>query len=154
MSVAAPHVMVIDARFYDDVGEELMKGAVAALEAAGATYETVVVPGALEAPAAIAMAVEAGRSPAGRPVDGFVALGCVIRGETTHYDYVCGESARGLQTLAIDHALPVSNGILTCEDREQAMDRARTDRRDKGGVAARACLDMIALKASLGSSRP
>jgi len=152
MNEPAPHVMVVEARFYEDVADALLEGAVAALDAAGATYETVVVPGALEVPAAIAMALQAERAQGSRRFDGYVALGCVIRGETTHYDYVCGESARGLQTLAIDHALPVANGILTCENRDQAMDRARTDRRDKGGVAARACLEMIVLKASLGPS--
>lgn len=153
MTKTAPHIMVIEARFYEDVADALLEGAAGALDAAGATYESVVVPGALEAPAAIAMALQAERAQGRRRFDGYVALGCVIRGETTHYDYVCGESARGLQTLAIDHALPVANGILTCENREQAMDRARTDRRDKGGVAAKACLAMIALKAGLESSQ-
>ncbi len=153
MNEPAPHVMVVEARFYEDIADALLQGAVGALDAAGATYESVAVPGALEVPAAIAMALEAERAQGHRRFDGYVALGCVIRGETTHYDYVCGESARGLQTLAIDHALPVANGILTCETRDQALDRARTDRRDKGGVAARACLDMIALKASFGPSR-
>jgi len=153
MSETAPHVMVVEARFYEDVADALREGAVGALEAAGATYESFAVPGALEAPAAIAMALDAERAQGRRRFDGYVALGCVIRGETTHYDYVCGESARGLQSLAIEHALPVANGILTCENRDQAMDRARKDRRDKGGVAVRTCLEMIALKASLGQSR-
>ncbi len=151
MNETAPHVLVVEARFYADIADALMKGATEALQAAGASYEPVAVPGALEIPAAIAMAVAAERAN-GRRFDGYIALGCVIRGETTHYDYVCGESARGLQTLAIDHALPIANGILTCENRDQAMDRALTDRRNKGGVAANACLEMIALKAALGSS--
>ena len=82
--------------------------------------------------------------------DGFIGLGCVIRGQTTHYDYVCGESARGLQDLAIQRNLAIGYGILTCENRDQAMARALRDQEDRGGAAARACLAMIALKAKLG----
>jgi len=154
MNKTAPRILVVEGRFYEDIGDALLEGAVRVLDAAGATYETIRVPGALEIPAAIAMALDAERADGTRRFDGYVALGCVIRGETTHYDYVCIESARGLQTLAIEHALPVANGILTCENREQALDRARIDKRDKGGDAAKACLDMIDLKASFGSSRP
>lgn len=150
MMRSAPHILVIEARFYEDVADELARGATAALDAAGATYERVTVPGALEAPAAIVFSLDGDGGQ--RRYDGYVVLGCVIRGETSHYDYVCSESAHGLQSVALSHSLPVTNGILTCENRDQAMDRARTDRRDKGGAVARACLDMIALKARLGSS--
>jgi len=154
MDKTAPRILVVEGRFYEDIGDALLEGAVRVLDAAGATYERISVPGALEVPAAIAMALDAERADGNRRFDGYVALGCVIRGETTHYDYVCIESARGLQMLAIEHALPVANGILTCENREQALGRARIDKRDKGGVAAKACLDMIDLKASFGPSRP
>ncbi|MEE8276917.1 MAG: 6,7-dimethyl-8-ribityllumazine synthase [Alphaproteobacteria bacterium] len=142
-----PHVMLVEARFYEDIADELARGAVAALEAAGATHERHEVPGALEVPAAIRYAVRAMElDPERRRSDGFVALGCVIRGETGHYDIVAGESARGLQELALTYSLAVGNGILTCDSREQATARAAVDGRNKGGQAARACLDMIELK--------
>ena len=142
----APRVLIVEARFYTDIADALAAGAIAALEAAGATYRRVAVPGAFEIPAAIAMAWR--RTDA--PIDGAVALGCVIRGETTHYDYVCGESARALQDLAVDYALPIGYGILTCETGEQAWARADPARKNKGGEAARACLDMIALRRRFG----
>ena len=144
-----PHLLIIEARFYDDIADELLRGAVGALERAGATYERVTVPGALEIPAALAMALEAveqGRA----DYDGYVALGCVIRGETTHYETVADESARGLMDLAIDEALAVGNGILTVENEEQAWARARVDDKNKGGAAAEAALRMIALSARFG----
>ncbi len=142
-----PHIMIVEARFYTDIADELMRGAVAELETVGATYERFAVPGALEIPAAIRFALKAMESNIGRrPFDGFVALGCVIRGETTHYDYVCQESARGLQDLALRHVVAIANGILTVENDEQAWERARMDRKNKGGAVARACLDMIELK--------
>jgi 6,7-dimethyl-8-ribityllumazine synthase len=142
-----PHVMIVEARFYEDIADELARGAIAALEAAGCTYERFAVPGALEIPAAIRIAVRARNGDTGRRrFDGYVALGCVIRGETTHYDYVCQESARGLQDLALRYALAIGNGILTVENDDQAWARASVTGRDKGGGAARACLDMIELK--------
>ena len=141
--------MVVEARFYGDIADHLARGALAALDAEGATYERFAVPGALEVPALISMDLRSGEAAGGRSFDGYVALGCVIRGETSHYDIVCNESARGLQELAIRHGLAIGNGILTCDTRDQAMDRARPDRRDKGGVAAKACLQMIDLRAEL-----
>ncbi len=142
-----PHVMIVEARFYEDIADELAKGAVAELEAAGATSERVAVPGAFEIPAAIRMAVRSMDFASGRRrFDGYVALGCVIRGETSHYDYVCGESARKLQDLACDHTLAIGYGILTCENRDQAWERAAVERKNKGGEAARACLTMLDLK--------
>ena len=147
----APHVLVVEARFYEDIADELVKGAVACIESADATYNRIDVPGAFEIPAAIRMAVKALDVVGGRRrYDAFVALGCVIRGETTHYDYVCRESARGLQDLAIQHVLAIGYGILTCESREQAWARAAVDQGNKGGVAARAALRMVGLKKDFG----
>ena len=134
------HILIAEARFYDDVADELVEGAKAVLEEAGATYETVAVPGAYELPAAVRMAVESGQ------FDGYIALGCVIRGETSHYDYVCGESARGLMALSTRHGIALGYGILTTENHEQAWARASRAEKNKGAVAARACLDMVALR--------
>lgn len=148
--MAGPHVMIATARFYADIAAALEEGAAKALREAAATWHVVPVPGALEIPAAIAFADAAGAAGRIRRFDGYVALGCVIRGETTHYDTVCWESARGLTDLALGRGLAVGNGILTCEDDAQAWERARPDRKDKGGGAARACLDMIALRRQFG----
>jgi len=145
MAERNPHLLIVEARFYDDLADELLAGAKAAL--APATFDVVTVPGALEIPAAIAMALK-GTS----QYDGFVALGCVIRGETTHYDTVANESARGLMDIAVAFAVPIGNGILTVENDEQAWARARRSGEDKGGFAARAAVTMIALKAKLGTT--
>ena len=134
------HILIAEARFYDDIADELVAGAKAVLDVAGATFETVAVPGAYELPAAVRMAMESGR------FDGYIALGCVIRGETSHYDYVCGESARGLMALCTKHGIALGYGILTTENRDQAWVRASRADKDKGAVAARACLDMVALR--------
>lgn len=135
-----PTVLIVVSGFYEDIAEELARGAVAELKAAGASYERVNVPGTFEIPAAIRLAIDTGR------YDGYVALGCVIRGETTHFDYICSESARGLGELALQHGVALGYGILTTEDREQAQRRASAAEKNKGGDAARACLAMIALK--------
>jgi 6,7-dimethyl-8-ribityllumazine synthase len=146
-----PHILIVEARFYEEISDELAKGAVAALEAAGVTHDRLAVPGAFEIPAAIRMAIRAMHfHPHRRRYDGYVALGCVIRGETTHYDYVCQESARGLQDLALEFTIALGYGILTVENESQAWERARVDRKDKGGDAARACLAMIEAKRSFG----
>ena len=137
------HILIINARFYDDISEELARGARAALAKAGATFDEVEVPGAFEIPAIIAMALG--------KYDGFVALGCVIRGETTHYDYVCSESARGLMELSIRHHAAIGYGILTVENEAQAWARAHVDEGDKGGFAANTCLAMIAHKKRFGA---
>ena len=143
----APHVLIVEARFYADISDELARGAVAALDKAGASHARLAVPGAFEIPNAIGMAVRSLDFFAGRKrFDGYVALGCVIRGETTHYDYVCGESARKLQDIACEHSLALGYGIITCEDEAQAWARAKVDEKDKGGDAARACLDMVEIK--------
>ena len=144
-----PHLLIVEARFYEDLADELLRGAVGAIERAGATYERITVPGALEIPAALAMAleaVEAGRA----DYDGYVALGTVIRGETTHYDTVAGKSARAIMDLAVDEALAIGNGILTVENEQQAWARARVDDQNKGGAAAEAALRMIVLRARFG----
>lgn len=142
-----PHIMVIEARFYEDLADELANGAIAEIEKAGATYQRFAVPGCLEIPAAIKYAVRSMDFYSARKrFDGYVGLGVVIRGETTHYDIVCNESARGLQDLALQYTLAIGNGILTVENREQAWARAGTANKNKGGFAARACLDMIELK--------
>ena len=140
------HFLIVEARFYEALADAQMAGAIRALEAAGASYERVSVPGALEIPAAIAFA------PTGaQHFDGYVALGCVIRGETTHYEIVCTESARALMDLSIAENLAIGNGILTVENEDQAWDRADQDRKDKGGGAAEAALAMVALRAKLGT---
>ena len=133
------HVLIVTAGFYPDLATELLKGAKAALAKAGATHEEIGVPGAFEIPAAIRFAHS------NQKYDGFVALGCVIRGETTHYDYVCQESARGLMDLSLQDAA-IGYGILTVENREQAKVRADVTQGNKGRDAAEACLRMIALK--------
>ena len=147
----AAHVMIVEARFYEAIADALVDGATAVLDEAGASYERFSVPGAFEIPATIGFAARAmeGPDPA-RRFDGFIALGCVIRGQTTHYDYVCAESARGLQDLALQRGLAIGYGILTCENRDQALHRARREEADRGGAAARACLAMIGLKSQFG----
>lgn len=143
----APHIMIVESRFYEDVADELVNSAATELGNAGASFEKFAVAGAFEIPSAINYAVRSMEFySARRRFDGYIALGCVIRGETTHYDYVCQESARALQDLAIKYALALGYGILTCENLDQAMARARRDDRDRGGHAARACLGMIELK--------
>jgi 6,7-dimethyl-8-ribityllumazine synthase len=139
-----PHVLVIEARFYADLADELGRAAVAVLERDGATYDRVQVPGALELPAALAMAIAGGHR-----YDGYVILGCVIRGATTHYDIVANESARAIMRLVIEHRLALGFGVLTVENDEQAWERASADRQNKGGVAAEAALAMIAVRERL-----
>ncbi|MFQ6018347.1 MAG: 6,7-dimethyl-8-ribityllumazine synthase [Kiloniellaceae bacterium] len=145
--VDTPHIMIVEARFYEDIADALLKGATTELERLGAGFERVSVPGAFEIPAAVHMGVRSMEFFAGRRrFDGYVALGCVIRGETTHYEYICGESARKLQDLACRYVLALGYGILTCETKEQAWERARIDGKNKGGEAARACMEMLEIK--------
>jgi 6,7-dimethyl-8-ribityllumazine synthase len=144
-ALTGARLLVVEARFYDDIADMLLKGAKRALKKAGAAFDRVTVPGALEIPPAIAIALEAAAQ-RGRPYDGVVALGCVIRGETSHYDIVAGESARGLMDVAIAQRMPVGNGILTVDTQEQAVARARPDKWDKGGGAAEAALALVRLK--------
>lgn len=146
-------ILIVEARFYDDLADALLEGATQALTAYGAEYDVVTVPGALEIPGAIALAEQAAHRPTGVRYDGFVALGTVIRGETYHFEIVSNESARGLTDLAIGKHLCIGNGILTTEDEDQAWARARVSEGDKGGGAARAALSMIALKQQLMGTR-
>lgn len=139
------NILIIQASFYEKISELLLSGATKKIVELGYEYEVITVPGALEIPTVIAFAKES------KKYAGYVALGCVIRGETSHYDIVAGESARGLNDIAIKAKLPIGNGILTVENEEQALDRADPARKDKGGFAANACIEMINLKAKLHS---
>ncbi|WP_298095987.1 6,7-dimethyl-8-ribityllumazine synthase [Brevundimonas sp.] len=143
-----PRVLIVEARYYDELADALLDGAKDALRAQNVSFDVVTVPGALEVPTAIALAVEAGRYPTAPRYDGFVALGCVIRGETYHFEIVSDQSAAGLRRLGLDGVI-IGNGILTTEDEAQAWARARISEGDKGGGAARACLDLIALRKRL-----
>jgi 6,7-dimethyl-8-ribityllumazine synthase len=146
-----PHILIVEARFYDDLLDAMLKGAKRVLDKAGATYEIATVPGALEIPGAIKFAHESGcAGRLERLFDGYVAIGCVIRGETTHYDTVCQESARGLMDLTVQYDLAIGNGIVTVENEDQAWARAKPEEQDKGGGAAKACLTMVALKRRWG----
>src|SRR5687768_595400 len=136
-------LLIVEARFYDHLNDLLLEGARAAIESEGHDHQTVTVPGALEIPAAIALAAETGR------YDGFVALGIVIRGETYHFEIVAGESARAIMALTLD-GLAIGNGILTVEDESQALARARPDMKNKGGEAAEAALALLALRERFG----
>jgi len=150
MTDLVPNLLVIEARFYDDIANELALGATEALDRAGATYEKISVPGVLEIPAALAMALDAVED-GYKSYDGYVLLGCVIRGETTHYEIVSNESARVIMELIVSESLAVGNGILTVENDEQAWARAKRDDKNKGAAAAEAALAMIRLRASFGA---
>ena len=138
------NILIVEARFYDHLNDMLIAGAKAAIEAAGHSADVITVPGALEIPAAIAIADEAGQ------YDGYVAIGVVIRGETYHFEIVAGESARGIMALTMD-GLAIGNGILTVENEEQAIVRADPGQKDKGSEAAKAALALLALKARFGA---
>ena len=133
------HILIVEARFYTHIADMQMDGVTSALKAAGATFEVITVPGALEVPAAIAFAEQSGT------FDGYVALGCVIRGETYHFEIVAGESARAIMALTLD-GFAIGNGILTVENEAQAIARADKTQKNKGGEAATAALAMVALK--------
>ncbi|MFM9975292.1 MAG: 6,7-dimethyl-8-ribityllumazine synthase [Beijerinckiaceae bacterium] len=143
-------ILVVEGRFYDAINDELLAGAREAVEAAGGTVDIITVPGALEIPVAIAIAMD-GAAAAGKPFDGAVALGCVIRGETYHFEVVAGESSRALMDLAVARKLALGNGILTVENEAQALARANRAQMNKGADAARACLALIRLKRTYGA---
>ncbi|WP_426035618.1 6,7-dimethyl-8-ribityllumazine synthase [Brevundimonas sp. DC300-4] len=143
-----PRVLIVEARFYDELADALLEGAKDALRTQGIAFDVVTVPGALEIPSTIALAEEAGRYPTAPRYDGYVALGCVIRGETYHFEIVSDQSAAGIMLLGTRGVI-IGNGILTVEDEDQAWARARLSEGDKGGGAARACMDLIALKKRL-----
>ena len=139
-------ILIVESGYYEDIADTLLDGARRALEAAGAKYDVVTVPGALEIPQAVVIALGAARG--ARAYEGVVALGCVIRGETSHYDHICESTADWLQQLAVEGGLPIGYGILTCESEAQALIRATPggNGRDKGGEAVRACLAMVTIK--------
>lgn len=139
------HILIIEAPYYEDVSAALIEGALAVLDAHGCTYERIVVPGALEIPQVLAVSAASGRFDEGdpQPIDGVIALGCVIRGETSHYDIVCNNANHWLMQTAMDLALPVGNAILTVDTHAQAMARAEGGLAGKGADAARACLKLI-----------
>jgi 6,7-dimethyl-8-ribityllumazine synthase len=138
-------ILLVEARFYDDIADALLAGAMKALKAARVEVDRISVPGSLEIPAAIAIALDAAQRKR-RPYDGVVALGCVIRGDTIHFDIVSHQSARGLMDLSIVRSLPIGNGIITVNTEAQALARARMKEQDKGGDAARATLALVGLK--------
>jgi len=142
-------ILIVEARFYDGIANALLAGATEALRAAQAGFDCISVPGALEIPTAIAMALDAARRRR-HPYDGVVALGCVIRGETIHFEIVSQLSASGLMELSLARTIPIGNGIITVDTEAQAWTRARLEEDDKGGDAARAALAMIGLKRRLG----
>ena len=142
-------VLIVEARFYDKIADALLAGAMRALDEAHASVERISVPGSLEIPPAIAIATDAARRKR-RPYDGAVALGCVIRGETIHFEIVSHLSARGLMELSVARGLPIGNGIITVENEAQAFARARMEEQDKGGDAARAALALVGIKRRLG----
>jgi 6,7-dimethyl-8-ribityllumazine synthase len=147
-SAKGARILIVEARYYDDLADALLSGAMVVLEKAGVEVERISVPGSLEIPGAIAIALEAARRKR-RPYDGIVALGCVIRGDTIHFEIVSQESARGLMALSMQHALPIGNGIITVNTQSQAFARARMEEMDKGGDAARAALAMVRVKRQL-----
>jgi 6,7-dimethyl-8-ribityllumazine synthase len=149
--ISGARALIVEARFYDDIQDALLAGAVLELTAAGVTHDVITVPGALEVPAAIAIAVDAAAKN-GKPYDCAIALGCVVRGETIHFEIVSMESSRGLMDLAVNMRLPLGNGIITVNTDAQAWARARADELNKGGDAARAALAMLRIKRRLAKS--
>ena len=145
LNLEGARCLIVEARYYEHIANELLKGALRVLEKAGARGEVVTVPGALEIPPALVIALDAAAA-RGAPFDAAVALGCVIRGDTGHYDIVAGESARALMDIAVERRLPLGNGILTVDTEAQALERAATAQLDKGGGAAQAALAVLALK--------
>ena len=150
----APNILVIEARFYDEIADDLLAGTKRVLEAANAKFEVLTVPGILELPAAASFAFHPSRrlsqTGGGQRYDGVVVLGCAVKGETDHYEHVCRESMSGVQRVALDFSVPCGNGILTVPTWELAQHRADPERGDAGGRAAKACLRMIALKRDFG----
>lgn len=145
IDISGARALIVEARFYDDLQDALLDGAVAELKAAGLTHDVITVPGALEIPAAVAIAVDAAAAN-GKPYDAVIALGCVIRGDTIHFEIVSQESSRALMDLAVARKLPLGNGILTVNNEDQAWARARPSELNKGGDAARAALAMLRIK--------
>ncbi|MGB0694105.1 MAG: 6,7-dimethyl-8-ribityllumazine synthase [Rhodospirillaceae bacterium] len=150
-TVAGPRILIVEARFYDDITDNLVRGAIQALSEKGAGFKRILVPGILEIPAVIRYAIRAMEL---RATDhryaGYVVLGCALKGETDHYEHVCRASIEGVQSLALQYSLAVGNGVLTCRNKDQAMVRSDPEGRDFGGQAARACLRMLEVKREVG----
>jgi 6,7-dimethyl-8-ribityllumazine synthase len=146
--VPGARILIVEARFYDDIADELLRGAQGAVEVAQAIADVLTLDGALEIPATVAIALDAAQR-AGKPYDAVVALGCVIRGETGHYDIVAGESARALMDLSVARKIPLANGILTVENEQQAWTRASVNELNKGGGAVEAALAVLRIKKNL-----
>lgn len=151
MSKAAPRILIVEARFYTDIADQLAEGAIAAIDKAGCSHKRIEVPGVFEVPAAIRFAIRSMEvRAAAQRYAGFVALGCVIRGETDHYDHICREASRALMSLSVDYSVALGFGILTCDTDEQAYARcAPQGEHNVGGRAAEACLRMMRLKNEL-----
>jgi 6,7-dimethyl-8-ribityllumazine synthase len=145
----AARILIVEARYYDDIADALLAGATKVLKEAHAEFDCITVPGSLEIPSAIAMALDAAQRRR-RPYDGVVALGCVIRGDTIHYEIVSHQSARGLMDLSVARKVPIGNGIITVDTEAQAWERARPNEQDKGGGAAGVALALVGLKRRLG----
>lgn len=142
-----PHVMIVVSPYYEEISNNLLEGAKAVLEEKRCTHEVFEVSGALEIPLALQYGAQRkeGKGAGKLAFDAFIALGCIIRGQTSHYDIVCNESASGLTRVALDYNVPIGNGILTCESRDQAIERARVDKKNKGGFAANAAIELFEL---------
>jgi 6,7-dimethyl-8-ribityllumazine synthase len=150
VSIFNRHVLIVEARFYEDIADQLVKGAIAVLDESGISYTRHSVPGAFELPAAIGFAASATESGSDAVLfDGFLALGCVILGETDHYEHICRETSHGLMNLALSRGLALGFGLLTCQNYEQARVRASVDGKNKGAEAAKACVRMMELKETL-----
>ena len=145
-------VLIISARFYEDIADELSRGATEELRGNDVEFEEIAVPGALEIPLALSLALANGFVGRAGRHRACIALGCVIRGQTSHFDVVARESAAGLSQLAVQHGVPIGSGIITCENMEQAWERASVDGRNKGGDAARACLTLMRLEEQFSSA--
>jgi 6,7-dimethyl-8-ribityllumazine synthase len=152
VSLEGARFLIVEARFYDDIADSLLEGAKQALDKAGAVYDVVTVPGALEIPAALAIAFDAAKAKK-KPYEGVVTLGCVIRGETGHYDIVAFEPARALMDMSVAMRLPIGNGILTVETDAQAWARARASEQNKGGGAAEAAMSLALLKRNAAKAK-
>ena len=149
--VSGARALIVEARFYDDIQNALLDGAVAELKQAGVGHDVVTVPGALEIPAAIAIALDAAER-SGKPYDAVIALGCVVRGDTIHFEIVAMESSRALMDLSVQRRVPLGNGIVTVNTDAQAWARARVSELNKGGDAARAALAMLRIKRRLAKA--
>ena len=151
-SLKGVRILVVEARYYDDIADALLSGVISALDDVGATHDRITVPGALEIPTTLAIALDAATARK-KPYDGAVALGCVILGETFHFEIVSEQSARGLMDVSIARKIPIGNGILTVDTEAQAWARARVTEGNKGGEAARAALALIRIKRAVSQAK-